>query len=395
MRHDKLRGSVFYRPGHLPYVVSYPLPAHLDERDANGKRLYKKLPQERYATEQEAHARLVELNYQHNTGTLRKPDQKKLADFLAEWLETKTDLAYATRVYYRRSCGIVSRYLGRYELRQLDTLIIQRWHRDMTADPDLSTHAARNAHILLSRALKAAVNADRIPHNVANRVPAPRHRAQRRDAWQPDEASRFVAFISNPDNMYRIRMLGSSFWLVMIYSGLRVSEALALPWSALDMQRSRLTVDRTGGLIEDGSYGIKDAPKSAAGIRAVPLPASVMAALRSHRASQNEQRLRMGRHWQDRDLIWTRDDGSLVGPVTARYQLDTLIRRAGLPRITPHGLRHTAGSLMLENGVPLKTVQELLGHASASTTLDIYGHSSERSKEDAIDRLDDLLGGNG
>jgi integrase len=75
-----------------------------------------------------------------------------------------------------------------------------------------------------------------------------------------------------------------------------------------------------------------------------------------------------------------------------RHRLETLCRRTTVPRLTPHGLRHSAATLLLEAGVHPKIVQELLGHSSITMTLDLYSHVSEGLQRTAAERLDAILG---
>lgn len=391
-KRNGLRGSTFWRGKSV--IVSYPLPAHLDRRDDAGKRRYDKIV-ETYPDEATAFDRLLELNHAHRTGTLATPDRQLLGDYLDEWLATKAHLAFTSRRNYGYDCDRIRQYIGHLELRHVDTLVIERWHADMRAAKDVSTRAAKHAHTRLSQALRAAVNAGRIPTNHATRVPAPRHTYQRGSAWEPDDAVAFAAHVTTPGNLETNRYLGASFWITMLYTGLRISETLALRWSDSDLQNSRITVSRTAALIDAHTYAPTERAKSEAGYRTVPIPARLVTMLRAHRATQNEQRLKMGRHWQDHDLIWTRWDGSIVGYHTTRQQFQRIVEQAGLPRITPHGLRHTAASLMLERGVPVTTVQEILGHADVRLTLNLYSHSSQQAKRDAVQGLDDLLGGTG
>jgi integrase len=118
-----------------------------------------------------------------------------------------------------------------------------------------------------------------------------------------------------------------------------------------------------------------------------------VAALRRHRARQNERRLSLGELWQDTGLVFDRGDGTLLHPNVALATFGRLTKAANLPHIRFHDLRHTAATLALADGVHPKIVSERLGHSSISMTLDRYSHVSMDMQRDAADRLDRLAGG--
>jgi integrase len=90
--------------------------------------------------------------------------------------------------------------------------------------------------------------------------------------------------------------------------------------------------------------------------------------LRSHRVRQIEARLAAGAAWRDQDLVFTNPVGGPIEPVLLHRDFQRVLRKAGLPTIKFHALRHSAASLMLAQGVPLKTIQEILGHSSIAMT---------------------------
>ena len=100
----------------------------------------------------------------------------------------------------------------------------------------------------------------------------------------------------------------------------------------------------------------------------------------------------MGQKWDDYGLVFTGERGQpLYGPnVTRRFQ--NILEAAGLPRMRFHDLRHSCASLLLAQGVPLSTIQEVLGHTSYAFTRDVYAHLSDELKRDAAIAMDVALG---
>ncbi len=127
--------------------------------------------------------------------------------------------------------------------------------------------------------------------------------------------------------------------------------------------------------------------------RSIKLAAPAVEALKRHRATQNAERLRLGTLWEDNDLVFPNQTGGLMRPwaLTGGTYL-RLLRRAGLPESTRfHDLRHTCATLLLSKGVHPKIVQELLGHATISITLDTYSHMLPNMQEEAVDAMESAL----
>ena len=116
-------------------------------------------------------------------------------------------------------------------------------------------------------------------------------------------------------------------------------------------------------------------------------------ALREHRARQLDERLDWGAAYQDRGLVFCREEGTPIWPRTFSRSFDHHVRDARLPKIRLHDLRHTHATLALEAGVHPKVVQERLGHATIAITLDTYSHAIPAIQEDAATKIAALLDG--
>lgn len=132
-------------------------------------------------------------------------------------------------------------------------------------------------------------------------------------------------------------------------------------------------------------------PKNASR-RTVDLPRRTVEALKDHRKRQAEERLKAGIEWQDHGLIFATHKGTpLDAQNVVNRSFKPLLRRAGLPDIRWHDLRHTCATLLLSKGVHPKYVQTLLGHASIGLTLDLYSHWAPGMGKQAASAMDDAL----
>jgi integrase len=126
--------------------------------------------------------------------------------------------------------------------------------------------------------------------------------------------------------------------------------------------------------------------------RVVRLTDTAIAALEIPREAQNGERARAGSLWQETDLMFTSTIGTPVDVGNLTYRsFRPLLKRAGLPRIRFHDLRHTCATLLLSKGTHPKIVQEMLGHANISMTMDTYSHILPEMQEKAVSAMDDAL----
>jgi integrase len=157
---------------------------------------------------------------------------------------------------------------------------------------------------------------------------------------------------------------------------MRRGEVLGVRWSDVDLDVGSLRITRTlitTGARRKGEPGMAwDTPKTAKGCRQVALDPATVTALRQHRARQLAERLAAGEAYDDGDLVVCLADGTPVHPKTLSYTFEREIRRAGLPPIRLHDLRHTHATPALRAGVHPRVVPERLGHANVGNTLDTY-----------------------
>lgn len=152
--------------------------------------------------------------------------------------------------------------------------------------------------------------------------------------------------------------------LLSLYTGLRVGEICGLMWGDVDFQKSCITVRRTIQRIHTGSGTavVSDTPKSLKSRRCIPVPASILKILRMFRSSENYYILSGGE--------------KATEPRTLQRRFRSLLKKAGLPSVKYHSLRHAFATNCLQAGFDVKTLSEILGHASVETTLNRYVHTS-------------------
>jgi integrase len=321
------------------------------------------------------------------------PPEATVARYLEHWISDVlplSNLAQTTRDQYERIARLyVMPTIGRKRLDQLQPADVRRMLGKLR-DQGLSPATIRQARSVLSRALRTAEADGLIARNPARLVDGVKQDAREGRTLTPEQARTLLS--ASQGHEYEALVP------VLLSLGLRKGEALGMSWRdvELDSPTPRLGVRRA--LKKDGRGGLYlDEPKTARSRRTVRLPAPLVDTLRAHRARQAEQRLAFGAgwggHWSTHDLVFTNSVGAPLDPDRVNRKIQDLTEEAGLGRWTPHELRHSAASLLLAQGVPLKTVSELLGHSSIRVTADVYGHLLDDARAEAATAMESALWG--
>ncbi len=177
--------------------------------------------------------------------------------------------------------------------------------------------------------------------------------------------------------------------LLAATTGMRRGEVLAVHWRDIDLDAAVLTVNQA---VEETKAGLRaKPPKTKRSRRNITLPALTVEALRRHRVRQLEERLQLGLGRDHDGLVFTDLEGGLVRPRNLTKEFGRIVKRAGVRRVTFHGLRHTHITKLLVDGVNAKVVSERAGHSNVAITLQLYGHVIPNMQADAAARVDAAL----
>ncbi|MFJ5230360.1 tyrosine-type recombinase/integrase [Kitasatospora sp. NPDC088391] len=246
----------------------------------------------------------------------------------------------------------------------------------------LSPLTVTYVHSVLKSALEHAVREDELPRNVARNIKTGTPRPRRFEPLTVTEARRFLASIEG----HRLQAL----FELALRTGLRKGELLGLRWEDLDLEGGTASIRRT--LQRTPTAGLTTLPtKTVSSERRIALSTECVHALKRHRERQVRERKAAGDSWMDSGFVFTGPDGSPTDPSTLTRYFTSLCRAARLRRIRFHDLRHTAATLLLEQGVELVVIKELLGHAHIGVTATVYAHVRLRLQRRAIDTLGNAL----
>jgi integrase len=299
-------------------------------------------------------------------------ERELIGDLVQQWADSRTDVSPNQRQQYRWAAGHIQRGIGSIAVERLGRDDISTWLAKLAAEGELARRSIQIIRMTLRAALAAAVDTGEIRRNVAARVPMPRDvtrppRMKEIDAWDADQLAIFLDTV-------RDHRWGGPMRLEALY-GLRRSELLALRWRSLDLEHAAVTID--AGLVEADGQLVWSDGKNRRSRRRIPIDPGTRDALLAHRAVQRAERDHAGNLWNENDLMVATHLGGPVRPRNYSHTLERLISRADLPRLTSHGLRHTAATHMVANATDLGEVRaaaELLGH-SPEMLMHTYAHA--------------------
>jgi len=328
-------------------------------------------------TQQDALANLNDLKKLAASEELLAAESITLSRYIDRWLEdvVRTKDRPTTYTTYQIILSKhVLPFLGSLTLRKLTPLRIQHFYT-VLEKRGCSPSMIRNVHARLRTALGQAVEWRLLVRNPTDGVTPPRPPKRTMQVLDEAQVQRFLRQAKE--------LPYYALYLLAVTGGLRQGELFALRWSDFDLRARTLHVSHT---LQDVKGQLELAEtKTHRSRRPVLLPRKVVEALVAHRLEMEEKGI-------ESDFCFCDSHGKPLRKSNfIRRSFKPLLRKAGLPDIRFHDLRHTAATLLLARGVNPKVVQERLGHANVSLTLDVYSHVLPSMQQDAADRLDDLL----
>ncbi|MFC1944888.1 tyrosine-type recombinase/integrase [Chloroflexota bacterium] len=372
---------------------SYSIAISLGKEASTGKYKYQWVSIK--GTKKDAEKRLAELLHQLDNGTFMKPGKTTLGEYLERWLKEYAwpNLAPRTAEGYESivRCHLVPA-LGGILLTKLKPEHLQRYYSEKLSggrydgNGALTRTTVSHHHTCIHRALKMALQWGLISRNPADAISAPR--PQRSDIQTMNEEDLNTFLEAAKRTPYYV------LFHLALSTGMRRSELLALRWCDMDLPLCQAYITRSLHHLRTGEIVFR-APKTAKGRRMVSLSPSDAILLQEHKDKQAEIRASLGISLKDDDLVFSDLEGKPFLPDTISHAWVRLAERTGLKGIRLHDARHTHASLLLKQGVHPKIVQERLGHATISTTLDLYSHVSPGLQQAAAKSFEKLINGRG
>jgi len=322
-------------------------------------------------TRPEVVAEMKKLMNQQQQGTLVKTDKHTtVAQWFDQWLNSFKKVSIKATTYSNYSAAIkwLTPELGAYKLQKLDHLAIQKFINNMS-DKKLSPRTINDCINLLNNALNYAVKHKLISTNPCELIEKPSNVKKEMKIWSVNQMLQF----KNSSKSYYLEPA-----MHLLMHGMRRGEILGLCIENLHLDEGYLSI-RNNLVITSNGIMLEPTPKTAASSRDIPITKETVELLRSHIGNKKT------------GLVFTTNQGNYIHPRSFQRSFDMLLKKAGLPKIRLHDMRHSTASLLIINGTDLRSVSDILGHANTRVTTDIYLHSTMANKRQAVNMLDGLL----
>lgn len=341
-----------------------------------------------FATKKDAEQALAEFIVQLGRGHVPGQGRQTVKEYLETWL-VGCELALAATAFtnYRT---VLQHYviprIGPVLLTKLTPAALTSLYGELLRTGNrhggpLSSATVRTVHRVLNKALNDAVREQLLPGNPAALAKLPRRQRPEMKTWNAEEAAAFLAY-ARADRLY-------AAWLLALACGLRRGELAGLRWVDVDLDRATVAIVNQRTVDADWNVVVKE-PKGTSR-RTLDLGQGAVNALRGHRTRTGAERLAAGPAWEDSGLVFVDGWGQPYHPDRFTRMFRQVSSNASVPLIRLHDARHSCATLALAAGIHPKVVQQLLGHASWSTTMDLYTHRIDRLQREASSLIEALV----
>ena len=295
-------------------------------------------------------------------------DRIKVADWLDRWLAEYVEPTCRTKTIERYE-GIVRMhlkpYIGHLQLSDLSPADLRTLEMKLLGQ-GMTAKGVGLVHTVMHGALRYAVHEDVLGRNIAQAVTPPR--VERKEVEPPD-----ISVIRKILNLGERQghPLFPSLHLIA-YTGMRRGEALGLRWQDVNFDMGTVSIVQTLGRSLKGLTF--EPPKTNSGRRSIDLDSRTVDVLRSHRGRQLLEKMKAEGAYEDKDLVFADPIGGVTNPMAVTRAFQSLARQVGLAKVRLHDLRHFHATVMLQQGQSPALVSKRLGHATVTTTMDIYSH---------------------
>lgn len=353
----------------------------------NGK--FKEISKSGFRTKRDAQSAANEIERQYNSGVQIGVNSIIFEDYVWEWLNSfkKPNIKASTYKRMERSIRLhIVPTFGMLRLNEITRLDIVKWVNSLSVDKKQKYGTIRSNLTILHDALETAVyELNYIEKNVSDKVKIPKNdEIKKLKFYTKEELTRLLSFLST----YKIKKYPISIQYFVLFSllsstGLRLGEALALEWS--DISDDKLSVSKNAHY-DDSNRVTITSPKTKSSIRTIKIDSNLINLLKRQKINKNECVLRYPNYHRPKNtnLIFSSEDGHYLRPTTIRDFFTSICKKADVPVLSPHALRHSHAVHLLESGASIKYVSSRLGHGTINITADIYMHITDKIEDDSL-----------
>ena len=335
-------------------------------------------------TQKEVSQKLKAATAAIDEGTYTAPSKMTVGQWLDIWTEEYLGgVKPSTVVSYKATTRThLKPGLGAIRLESLTAHTVQGLYNSLV-EKGLSAKTAKNVHGVLHKALQQAVSNGYIRFNPTDSCILPRVQKKELKPLDEDQIAGFLKAIRG-NSM-------EALFATTLFTGMREGEICGLLWDCVDLTKGTITINKQLQLIRNSGGQHQLLPTKNSKGRTITLAPSIVKVLRGVKKKQLENRIRHAAIWEDSGFVFTNELGHYLKPQAVRREFKKVVATIGCPDTRFHDLRHSYAVAAIKSGDDIKTVQENLGHATASFTLDIYGHVTEKMKQDSANRMEQFI----
>lgn len=321
-----------------------------------------------------------------NTNIKTDSNQLLFGDYLLQWLiSIKNKVEEITYESYGRNINVLKHYFNdrKIGLKELKPYDIQEFYNNLYRK-GRSGNTAVHYHVLMREALQNAIKLGLIEKNVADFVDRPKKEKYEASFYNKQELKELFEKIADDPMELIIN--------ITAYYGLRRSEILGLKWSAIDFDNKMIKINHKV-VKANGKLIGKNKMKNKTSNRTLPLIPHIEKMLLAEKERQQSNKIMCGNCYCNKyqEYVCVNSLGELIKPDYLSQHFKVIQNKFELKQIRFHDLRHSCASLMLANGVPMKQIQEWLGHSTFQTTADTYAHLDYSSKISSAETISSAL----
>jgi integrase len=364
--------------------------------DANGKR-NRRTKTVKCKNQTEAKKELAKFVTEIEAGEYIAPEKMTFSGFVGAWKEKYASKQLAPSTFETYITLLENQILptfGHKRMDQINTMQILNFLEMLSKDGmrsdgktgQLSSATIQFYHRILKNIFSRAVDWKVIKENPVASIKKPKVESKKAKVYTEEQVSTLMNHIVNEDPKWQMIIT------IAITTGMRRGEILALEWDNVDLERGKIHIQQSLTYTKGKGYIFKE-PKTKNSIRTISLAPSVTEQLRQYKLNKNKEKLRLGDKWngKERFLLFTTWDGEPMYPSSISSWWKKRLKKYGLPPITFHELRHTSATLLINEGVHMKTISARLGHSKIGITMDLYGHALDSADEAAANKFDHLF----
>ncbi|MGG4470060.1 site-specific integrase [Paenibacillus alvei] len=312
-----------------------------------------------------------------------------LENFLHEWLteyKKNTVRKNTFRLHEQNIRKHIIPYFKKIELTQIKPLMYQKFLNHLIA-ANYSKRTVEIIHGTMYNALEKACYLGKLEKNPCKGATISKINPSKQENLKYMRSEDIPLFLQTA---YSYNYIYFIFFKALIETGMRKGEAAALQWSDINWEDSSITITKSLDFSAKNEEELFGDTKTYNSQRIIRMNQSLKEGLENQIFWQNRNKEMMGdKYKHNLDLIFSRNDGNFLPKSTLFNAFSRILKKAGLPPLNIHSLRHTHAVLLLESGASMKFVQDRLGHGSITVTSDVYSHISKKINHESIQNFDD------